>query len=92
MELPGVFWKKTLQFELKASGGFSRKPFLKKQKFWEAKMIANIIICAVIVFWAAFVLFMILKKKRIEKKTGIPGGCSCCGSFKNGMCKSHCEK
>lgn len=55
-------------------------------------MIANIIICAVIVFWAAFVLFIFLKKKKIEKKTGIPGGCSCCSSFKNGMCKSHCEK
>lgn len=55
-------------------------------------MIANIIICAVIVFWAAFVLFRFFKKKKIEKKTGIPGGCTCCGSFKNGMCKSHCEK
>lgn len=91
--MPGLFWKKPLRFELKVSSGFFQKAlFFEKQKFWEAKMIANIIICAVIVFWAAFVLFRFFKKKKIEKKTGIPGGCSCCGSFKNGMCKSHCEK
>mgnify|MGYP004418266767 CR=1 FL=1 len=55
-------------------------------------MIANIIIVAVVVFWAGFVVLSILKKKRREKKNGIPAGCYSCKAFQSGMCKFHCEE
>ncbi len=54
-------------------------------------MIANIILVSLIVFWAGFVLFSVLKKKRREKKSGIPVGCYSCKCFQSGMCKFHCE-
>ncbi len=55
-------------------------------------MIANIIVIAVVVFWAGFVVLSILKKKRRERKNGIPAGCYSCKSFQSGMCKLHCEE
>ena len=41
-------------------------------------MIANIIAVAIIVFWAGFVVLSVLKKKRRERKNGIPAGCYSC--------------
>lgn len=54
-------------------------------------MVANIILVLLIAFWAGFVLLSVLKKKRREKKNGIPAGCYSCKSFQSGMCKFHCE-
>lgn len=54
-------------------------------------MVANIILVLLIAFWAGFVLLSVLKKKRREKKNGIPAGCYSCKSFQSGVCKFHCE-
>ena len=45
----------------------------------------------IIVFWVGFVIFSVLRKRKKEKKTGIPMGCYSCPVFKNGKCPKHCE-
>ncbi len=54
-------------------------------------MIANILIIMIIVFWVGFVIFSVLRKRKKEKKTGIPMGCYSCPVLKNGKCPKHCE-
>jgi hypothetical protein len=54
-------------------------------------MIVNIIAITVIVLWAAFVLYSVLKSKINQKKSGLPSGCYSCSAYKTGMCKHNCK-
>ncbi len=54
-------------------------------------MIVNIIAITVIVLWAAFVLYSVLKSKINQKKSGLPSSCYSCSAYKTGMCKHNCK-
>lgn len=53
-------------------------------------MLVNIIVLALIIFWAAFVIRWALKSLKKAKKSGVPAACAGCESYKKGNCSSHC--